>query len=196
MAVLLPGAAEARRWVAGCSIVAWRSPGQKQTMSACPRPGVRRGPLLWSGSHPCRPLLPCALVGVVRALSGVRSHRGSPRLRQRCGEGWAHARAGSKAHVGGWDCSTATRGKVAAWSSGAAGSCAMRGLASPALRGGLLRGPAVGRESRQRRAPAGPGQRRGDVVLPGGCPRHGGATRPPSRGPAPRQSAWSTAHQA
>jgi hypothetical protein len=111
-------------------------------MSACPRPGVRRGPLRWSSGHPCRPLTPCALVGAARALSGVRGRRGGPRLRQRCGWGWEHARAGSKAHAGGWCRVTATRGKVAAWSSGAL-SCAMRGLASPALRGGVLLGPAA-----------------------------------------------------
>ena len=112
------------------------------------------------GRSPAPPADPVRAGRAARALSGVRGRRGDPRLRQRGGWGWKHARAGSTAHVGGWCRGTATRGKVAAWSRGAL-SCAMRGVASPALRGGFLLGPAAGRAARQRRAPAGPGKRRG-----------------------------------
>ena len=40
----LSAAPDARRWVAGRSMVVWRGPGKKQTMAARPRPDVRRGP--------------------------------------------------------------------------------------------------------------------------------------------------------
>jgi hypothetical protein len=137
-------AAHRGRWVAGRSCVAWRGPGYKQPMSACPRPGVRRGPLWWSGGHPYRPLPPCVLVAAARARAGVRGRRRGPRLQPQGGWGWKHARAGAKAQAGGWCRSIATRSKVAAWSRWRL-SCAMRGLASSALRGGFLRGPAAGR---------------------------------------------------
>jgi hypothetical protein len=160
-AVQLPGAPEAWRWVAGRGVVAWRGRGHKQTMFACSRPGVRRGPLRWSGGHLCRSLTPCAMVAAARALSGVRGCRGGPRLRQRCGRRSEHARAGSKAHAGGWCRVTATRGTVAAWSRGAfvlrherVGGSYAAWWRSAGSGGG-------GQGSRQRRAPAGPGKRRG-----------------------------------
>src|SRR5712691_7414013 len=147
-------------WVAARSMVAWRGPEHKQTMSAYPRPGVRRDPLRWSGGHPCRPLTPCALVGrlghsqVCEAVvvtpgsgSGVAGGGSTPVLapRRMSVAGVAAPPPGARSR----------HGHVAPL------SCAMRGVASPALRGGFLLGPAAGRAARQRRAPAGPGKRRG-----------------------------------
>ncbi len=152
-------------------------------MSACPRPGGRRDPQRWSGGPPCRPLPLCALVGAARALSGVRGRRGGARLRQRCGWEWEHTRAGSTAQAGGWCRGPTTRGQGAAWASGAL-SCAMSGLASAALRGGLGLAAAG-------RAAGSPVPQQGEASAEG----PGGVKRPPARGPAPRPSPGSTAYR-
>ena len=192
----LPAAADAQRWVAGRSLVAWRDRGYKKTMFAGPRPGVRRGLRRWSGGHLCRPLTPCTLVGVARARAGVWGRRGSPQAPAvvRLGGGarpcWLHgacrglvSRPRHQGHgrgMGAWR-------RVLHHERGGV-SCIAWGLSAGSGGGGQGR--------RQRRAPAGPGTRRGGLVLSGGRSRHGGATRPPLRGPAPRQVPWSPAHRA
>ena len=159
-------------------------------MSACPKARRQERSAAVIGRSPVPTADPVRAGGAVRALSGVRGRRGGPRLRQRWGWGWKHARAGSTAPAGGWCRVTATRGKGAAGSSDAV-ACAMSGVASSARRGGVRRGgqQAAPCPSRARHAT-------GRIVLLGGRPRPGGATRPPPRGPAPRQSPWFTAHRA
>jgi hypothetical protein len=128
-------------------------------MSTCPRPGVRRGPLRWSGGHPCRPLTPCTLAGVARARAGVRGRRGGPRLRQRGRWGGSPPGLAPRRLPG---------AGVAAPPSGAGrGLVAWRLVLRQARVGvscaawGRSAGSGGGQGRWQGRAPAGPGKRRG-----------------------------------
>ena len=113
-------------------------------MSACPRPGVRRGPRRGSGGHPCRPLTPCVLVGAARARAGVRGRRGGPGSGRRvAGGGSTPVLAPRRLPVAGG--ASPRPGARSRPGRGGAWSCAMRGLTSSALRAGGLRGPAAGR---------------------------------------------------